>query len=123
MDMGKYKCYLVLFFVLKLKFQGTKDEEERNVKFAWVSFNYQCTRIFFKYFLILLDTLFIYISNFIPLAGFPCGNPLSHPHPLHFYKAVPPPTQPLPFTSLPWHSPTLGHQAFPGPRASLPIDV
>ena len=26
-------------------------------------------------------------------------------------------------TSPPWHCPTLGHQAFTGPRASPPIDV
>ena len=25
--------------------------------------------------------------------------------------------------SLPWHSPTLGHRVFPGPRPSPPIDV
>jgi hypothetical protein len=25
-------------------------------------------------------------------------------------------------TSLPWHSPTLGHRAFSGPRASPPIN-
>ena len=30
---------------------------------------------------------------------------------------------PTPNSSLPWHSPTLGHQAFPGPRTSPPIDV
>jgi hypothetical protein len=34
---------------------------------------------------------------------------LSHPHAI---PALPP-----------WHSPTLGHQAFTGPRASLPFDV
>ena len=35
----------------------------------------------------------------------------------------PPLTNPPTPTSLPWHSPTLGHRAFSGPRASLPIDV
>ena len=33
------------------------------------------------------------------------------------------PTQPPSLTPPFWHSPILGHQAFPGPRASPPIDV
>jgi hypothetical protein len=33
------------------------------------------------------------------------------------------PTHPPTPVSLPWHSPTLGHRTFPGPRASPPIDV
>ena len=57
----------------------------------------------------LLDIFFICISNVIPVPGFPSQNPqlTNRPSP----------------TSLSWHSPTLGHQAFTGPRASLLIDV
>jgi hypothetical protein len=33
------------------------------------------------------------------------------------------PHPPTPPTSPPWHSPTLGYWAFPGPRASPPTDV
>ena len=47
-----------------------------------------------------------------PFPSFPSGNPLSHP--LSY-----PPTH----TSPPWHSPTLGHQAFTEPRLSPPIDI
>jgi hypothetical protein len=67
----------------------------------------------------LLDIFFNYISNVIP---FPCPppDPLSHPPSSWFYEGAPPPTN---SPSLPWHSPTLGHQAFTGPRASPPIDV
>jgi len=43
----------------------------------------------------LLDILFIYISNFIPLPGFPSANPLSHlPSPC-FYEGALSPTHPL----------------------------
>lgn len=55
----------------------------------------------------LLDILCIYISNVIHFSG-----PLWKLHTPH------PPTTP---TSLPWHSPTLGHQAFTGSRASPSI--
>jgi len=65
----------------------------------------------------------VYISNAIPFPGFPSGNLLSHPPPLCFYEGAPPFTYPLPPTSLPWHFPTLGHQAFTGPRASPAIDA
>jgi hypothetical protein len=57
----------------------------------------------------------LYISNIILFTGFPSENPLYHP---------PPPThQPTHFTTLAWHSPTVGHSAFSGPRAFPPIDV
>ena len=56
----------------------------------------------------------IYISNVIPFPGFPCENPLFPPP----YTHTNPPTP----ASWPWHSPTLGHRAFTGPRASSPID-
>jgi len=69
-----------------------------------------------------LDTFFIYTSNIIPLPCFPSRHPLSHPPAPASMRVLPhPPTLPPP--PLPWQPPTLGHQAFPGPRASLPIDV
>jgi hypothetical protein len=58
---------------------------------------------------------FIYISNVIPFPGFPSENPLSHHH--HRPLLTNPPTS----ASLSWHSPTLRHQTFSGPRASPPI--
>jgi hypothetical protein len=64
------------------------------------------TSFFFSIFLkfILLDILFIYISNVIPFPGFPCKNPLSpSPQPLPLLTNLPTPT------SWSWHSPTLGH--------------
>jgi hypothetical protein len=67
---------------------------------------------FLKLLLFLLDIFFIYISNFIPFPGFPSESP----HPLPLLTNPPSPA------SLPWHSPTLGHRAFIGPRASPPID-
>ena len=70
----------------------------------------------------LLDILFICISNVIPSPGFPSGNILSHIPPSCFYEGTPPPTHPLP-SLCPGHSPTLEHQAFTGPRASIPIDL
>jgi len=51
---------------------------------------------------------------------------VSHPETPH-PKPLPPwgcfHTHPLPSTSSPWHSPTLGHRAFMGPRTSPPIDA
>ena len=68
------------------------------------------------------DIFFIYISNVIPFPGSP---EVPYPIPL-----PPPPASMRVFPHLPihshlppWHSPTLGHQAFTGPRASPPIDV
>jgi hypothetical protein len=71
-------------------------------------------------FSLLLDIFFIYISNFMPFPGFPPKGPYSIPPPPH-----PPLWSPNPptFASLSWHSPTLGHRAFTGPRTSPPIDV
>lgn len=57
---------------------------------------------------LLLDIFFICISNVIPFRSFPTRNLPSHP--------VPP-------ASLSCHSPTLGHQAFTGPRDSPPTDA
>jgi hypothetical protein len=62
-----------------------------------------------------LDIFFIYSSNVIPFPSFPSENPLSPP-PLPLFPNPPTPS------SWPWHSPTLGHRTFTGPRASPPID-
>jgi hypothetical protein len=58
-----------------------------------------------------------------PLSWFPLWEPPSHlPSPC-FYEGAPPPTH-LPTPAfLPWHCLTLGHRAFPGPRASPPTDA
>ena len=46
-------------------------------------------------------------------------SPLKIPYPL---SLLPPLTNPPTPNSWPWHSPTLGHRAFIGARASPPID-
>lgn len=57
------------------------------------------------------NSLFIYISHVIPL-----------PSPPPTIRLLPyPPTHPLTHASAPWHSPTLGHGAYTGPRGSLPL--
>jgi hypothetical protein len=66
-------------------------------------------------FLLLLDIFYIYISNVIIFPGFPSKNTLPSP--------PPPVNQPTHSASLSWDSPTLGHQAFSGPRATPPTDV
>jgi hypothetical protein len=49
-------------------------------------------------YLILLDILYIYISNIIPFPGLPSANPLSHSPLPCFYEGSPPPTaQPMHF--------------------------
>ena len=73
-------------------------------------------------FFVLLDIFFIYISNVIPFPRSPSENPLSNPPSPCFYKGVPSTHSPTP-ASLSWHSPTLGHPAFTGPRAFPPTDV
>ena len=67
----------------------------------------------------LLDILFIYISNVLPFTILPSGNPIPSPLPISM-KVLPFPTTP---DSPPWHSPTLEHWAFIGPRASPLIDA
>jgi hypothetical protein len=57
--------------------------------------------------------LYLYFKCY-PLSWFPLRKPpISSPHPPN------PPTS----ASLSWHSPTLGHRAFSGPRTFPPIDV
>jgi hypothetical protein len=58
----------------------------------------------------------------LSLSWFPLQNP-SIPSPLLLYSIPLLLTNPPTPASLSWHSPTLGHQAFSGPRASPPIDV
>ena len=66
---------------------------------------------------------FIYLHfKWCPLSWFPLCKPPSHPPsslPLLACSLIYPPTRAL----LPWHSPTLWHWAFTGPRASPPIDA
>ena len=52
-----------------------------------------------------------------PLSWFPLPK-----SPIPFSSPYPPTNLPTP-VSLSWHSPTLGHLAFTGQRASLPIDT
>jgi hypothetical protein len=65
-----------------------------------------------------LDIFFIYISNVIPFPGFP-----SKKHLLPIPSPLPLLTNPPTPASWSWHSPTLGHRAFIGQRASPPIDI
>ena len=85
-----------------------------------ISFFFFLTFYFFWKFL--LDIFFIYISNAIPISGFPSENSLFHPAIPCFYEVVPAPTHSL-LASQSWNSPILEHWSFTGPRASLPIDV
>ena len=64
----------------------------------------------------------MYISNVIPFPGCPSKNSLSH-SPSPASMRVFPYLYPLTPTSLSWHSPTLGHPAFTGPKVSPPNDV
>jgi hypothetical protein len=63
------------------------------------------------YRILFLDIFFIYISNVVPFPSFPSRNPLFHPPFPCFYEGALPKPPPTP-DSLPWHSPTLGHNFF-----------
>ena len=68
---------------------------------------------------------FIYLSNDLPLPGYPSTN--SHPHlpsthSICIYEGVPPPTHFFPDPLL-LRPPTLGHQTSTEPRASLRFHV
>jgi hypothetical protein len=79
--------------------------------------------LFFSFFLFLFIGYFIYLQfKCYPLSWFPLRKPpIPSPLPLLLWGCSPT-HAPTP-TSLTWHSPTLGHQAFTGPRASPLIDV
>jgi hypothetical protein len=66
----------------------------------------------------LLNILFIYISNVTP---FPISPNPRAPYPFPPHPASP--THPLNPITPPSNPPTLGYRAFPGPRASFPIDA
>ena len=70
----------------------------------------------FFFFFSLIGYFFIYISNVIPLSALPSRNHLFHSLTQCLHEGTPTPTHPLPLS--PWHSSTLGHWAFIGPRAS-----
>jgi hypothetical protein len=58
-----------------------------------------------------------------PLSRFhPQKSPIPHPSSC-FYEGVSPPSHPPTLASLSLHSPTLGHRAFMGSRASPPTDA
>jgi hypothetical protein len=73
----------------------------------------------FFFFFYLLDIFFIYISNVVPFPGSPllAKPPIPLPPPPASVRVLPPTP-----ASLPWHSPTLGHRTFIGPKTSAPID-
>jgi hypothetical protein len=89
-----------------------KVDKEKN----WIHLQVLRGFVLFLFLCLFLDIFFIYISHVIPFPGSPSKNSLPpFPSPCS-------PTHSLP-ASWPWHSPTLGHQAFTGPRASPPIDA
>jgi hypothetical protein len=63
------------------------------------------------------DIFYIYVSNVIPFPGFTSEKHPPLMPPLHML------TNPSTPSFWPWHSPTLGHRAFIGQRASPLIDV
>jgi hypothetical protein len=65
----------------------------------------------------------LFIFQTLSLSRFPlCKSPIPSLLPC-LCEGAPLPTHPHTPSSLPWHSPTLGHQAFTGPRVSSPIDT
>jgi hypothetical protein len=87
---------------------------------AWCSYS----NSFFFLFFSLLNGYFIYLYfKCYALSWFPLWKPLPHPPSPCFSDGAPhPPTHPFTPAFLPWHSTTLGHQAFIGPRSFPPID-
>jgi hypothetical protein len=75
-----------------------------NIVTAFFSIKFRISDLFFISLNFILDILFIYISNVIPLPGFSSENSLSLPHPC-FYEDAPPPTYLLlpPLPSIPLH--------------------
>jgi hypothetical protein len=73
----------------------------------------------YLFLIFLLAIFFIYISIVSPFQPSPSETPYPIPMPLWGCSPTPPSIP----VFLPWHSPTLGHWAFTGPRASPPTDV
>jgi hypothetical protein len=76
------------------------------------------------FFLLFFNWIFsLFVSQMLsPFPVSPLETPYSIPlTPTASMRVLPHP--PLTPASLPWHSPTLGHQAFTGPRASPPINA
>jgi hypothetical protein len=73
---------------------------------------------------VLLDIFWIYISNVILFPGFQPENPYPIPPSPTSMRVFPgPPLHPPTPNSAHWHSPTMGHQVFIGPRASPLLDA
>jgi hypothetical protein len=75
-----------------------------------------CSSSNYYLFFILFIRYFLYLH-------FKCYQLSWFPHQQILYPLTLPHSHPLTSTCLSWYFPTLGHPAFPGPRASLPIDV
>jgi hypothetical protein len=86
--------------------------KETGLKYQSLCLTLNTIRFFIGYF------LYLHFKCY-PLSLTP-GTPYPVPPPLAFMRVFPNPPTP---TSLPLNSPTLGHPAFPGPRASPPIDA
>jgi hypothetical protein len=109
-----FKASLVLHFIFIF------STEERKL---CVGICHEMILLFSFRFYFLLVILFIYISSVILLLGFSSANTLSHlPLPASEVLFHPPNHSHL--TALAFlYTPKLEHQAFTGPRASLPIDA
>jgi hypothetical protein len=99
-------------------------------RYIWISIMYYfCFDAYFFWlhmFLLFFFLLFywiFYLFTFQMLSPFPLS-PSQPPYPIlslpTTMRVLPHPPTPI---SLPWHSPTLGHRAFPGPRAFPATDV
>jgi len=72
-----------------------------------------------SFFLFFYWIFYLFTFQMLSPFQFPLRKPtIPSPHP-YFYEVLP--TSLLISASLPWHFSTLGHRAFPGPRASPPI--
>jgi hypothetical protein len=102
-----YKLYF--FFTLS---KGVRGDCVPNPDVSSLNYAFRYCKLLF-----LLDIFFLYILHVIPFPHFPSENLLSPTlYPLSLL------TNPPILVSRFWHSPTLGHRAFTGPRASPLID-
>ena len=98
--------------MIKLELQLTKGR----VKLKHWYFDYWYNNPKWLLFFLFFIRYFLYLHfKCYPLSWFPLWKP---PTPSLLPLLTKPPTP----ASWPWHSPTLGHWAFTGPRASPPID-